>query len=179
MTEEATVQEKAVYQDLRERLIDRSRRNRLLSFRHSSRASLIRIVDEVPERVLAQLRDDVRFRFRALPALGIEPEDERTPEFQAEVQRGRLEETFRTEMANIDSDDTSAAAAEARLERDLRDRIRTKLKLPRRPLQRDIDPAAHARANGITPEYALPAGNDPLPQKHTDNYLQTLYFLIS
>ena len=176
MSNDTTVQERAVYQDLRERLIDLSRRNRLLNFRHSSRASLVRIVDEVPERVLSQLCDDVRFRFRALPAPDIEPEDERTPEFQAAVQRGRLDEAFIAEMAKIDPDDASAAATEARLERDLRDRIRARLKLPRRPQQRDIDPARHARANGITPDFDLPPASGPLLSKHTDNYLQTLLF---
>ena len=52
--------EVGVYQDLRERLVDRSRRNRLLHFRHGARAPIIRVIDEALDQVLGQLRDDGR-----------------------------------------------------------------------------------------------------------------------
>ena len=165
MNQETSSQDRAVYQDLRERLVDRSKRNRLLNFRHTPSAPIIRIVDEVPERVLAQLRDDTRFRFRPLPDPRSEPEDERTPEFQAALQRARLDDAWQAAMAGIDSDDPAGIAAQIKLERDLREQVRILLKLPRRQRSQDIDPVAHARANGIAPEFDLPTQYCPVNRR--------------
>jgi very-short-patch-repair endonuclease len=176
MTQEPTGQDRAVYQDLRERLVDRSNRNRLLNFRHTTSASIIRIVDELPDRILAHLRDDHRFRFLSLRDPDAAPEDEQTPEFQAHLQRAMIEDSYRNAIDQIKPDDPMAATAYARLERSLRDQVRTSMKLPRRQRSKDIDPSKHARGLGIAPEYDLPRATEPVPSKHTDGFLQTLSF---
>jgi hypothetical protein len=148
MSQDATDHDNLVYQDLRERLIDRSRRNRLLNFRHSPSAPIVRVVDTKPDFVMAQLRDDVRLRFRPLPAPNPEPEDEQTPEFIASLQRAALDDAYQEAVRSVDPDDPSSFAALARLERDLRDKVRNSMKLPRRQHVRDIDATKHARSLG-------------------------------
>ena len=56
-----------VYEELRKRLVDRTRRNRLLHFRPTTKAAAVRIVDVAPDRVLAHLQNDGRLVFRPLP----------------------------------------------------------------------------------------------------------------
>jgi hypothetical protein len=72
-----------IYEDLRTRLIDKTRRNRLLNFRHAARSSLIRVVDELPDKILDHLLDSGTFRFRSLPDPEVDPADERAPKFRS------------------------------------------------------------------------------------------------
>jgi Protein of unknown function (DUF4011) len=166
--------EQQVYQNLRERLVDRTKRNRLLHLKHTAKGTMLRIVDEVPDLVLASLQNEGKLRFRSLPDPDDEPADERTSEFRSALAAARVtDDEYRTAIAALDQEDPSAAAKEARIERELRDRVRAKLGLPPRPQKRSLDPAAHARSNGIDPAYELPTESDPVPAKHRDDWLQT------
>ncbi len=132
--------ESRVYQELRERLVDQTRRNRLLHFKHTARGTALRFVDEVPDLVLAHLQNEGRFRFRPLPDTDDEPADERTPEFRAAMSKARLTDAaFRVAIAALDPDDPSSAAKEEKVERDLRDRLRAQLGLPPRQTRRAVD----------------------------------------
>ena len=166
-----------IYADLRERLVDRTRRNRLLHFRHTAKAALVRIVDAAPDHVLAHLQNEGRFRFKPLPDPDDDPPDERAPTFGAALTAARVtDEAYRKALAELDSDDPSAAAKEARVERELHDRVRSRLGLPPRPQRRGIDLAAHARAHGVEPAFDLAPPRRPQPAKHTDGWLRTLLF---
>lgn len=57
---------RSVLDALREKLLDLSTRNRLLSFRHS-RSNCIRIVDELPDQLFAELMDGKSFSLVAVP----------------------------------------------------------------------------------------------------------------
>lgn len=163
------------FEDLRERLVDRTRRNRLLHFRHASRGSLLRIVDESLNRVLDHLRDQRAFRFRPLPDLDDDPADERTREFRAALAKaGATDENYRRAIAELDPEDPSVDAKEARLERELRDRVRDALGLPPRPHRKNLDIASYARTHGIDPSYDITSPKDA--PKHSDDYLKTLLF---
>ncbi len=62
---------------LRKRLLDLTRRNRLLNFRHSAK-SCLRVVDELPDELFKHLRDDEKLIFTPVPQP--EPEkNEHTP----------------------------------------------------------------------------------------------------
>lgn len=177
MVSDRSTLEVAVYQDLRERLVDRSRRNRLLHFRHGARAPILRVIDEALDYVLGHLRDDGRFRFRTLPDPESEPHDERTPTFRTALAQARLlDDTYRTTLAALDSDDPSAPAKEARIERELRDRVRASVGLPPRIQRRGIDIMEYARSQGLDPSFDIKAPPQPAPAKHTDDWLQTLMF---
>jgi len=53
---------------LRDKLLDLSNRNRLLSFKHSERSRThIRLIDELPDVLFAKLKDGQKLRFKALP----------------------------------------------------------------------------------------------------------------
>ncbi len=138
---------------------------------------MLRIVDEVPDLVLATLQNEGKLRFRPLPEPEDEPADERTSQFRSTLTAARVtDEEYRTAIAALDAEDPAAAAKEERIERALRDRVRAKLGLPPRPQRRSLDPAAHARDNGIDPGFELPVQKHPVPAKHRDGWLQTLMF---
>ena len=165
------------YEDLRKRLVDLTRRNRLLQFRHSSRAGIIRIVDENYDRVINQLRNGTRFRFKGLPDPEGDPADERSAEFQAALATARiLDEEYKPAIAALDPDDPAAAAKEIQIERELRDRVRAQLDMPPRPHRRGLDLLSYARQHGVEPEFEIASPRAPLPAKHTDPWLQTLLF---
>jgi len=74
MTNESTAKAAAAHsalENLRLRLLDLTSRNRLISFRHTKRASL-RIVDELPDQLAEVLLADKEMRFKAVP----EPSEE-------------------------------------------------------------------------------------------------------
>lgn len=62
-------------EQLRKRLLDLSRRNKLLNFKHSNKSSL-RVVDELPDELFRALRDGCSLIFRPVP----EPRRERQEE---------------------------------------------------------------------------------------------------
>ena len=79
--------DRRVFDDLRQRLVDRTRRNRLLNFKHSARTSIVRVVDEALDQVFGHLQGEGRFRFRPLADPEEEPADERTDVFRAALAR--------------------------------------------------------------------------------------------
>ncbi len=167
--------EQDVYQDLRERLVDRTRRNRLLHFKHTTKTTMLRIIDEAPDIVLAKLQNDGKLRFKPLPDPDDEPADEQTPKFRAALKAARVtDDAYSAALAAIDPEDSAATAKEDRLERELRDRLRVELNLPARPQRRTLDLATHARDNGVDPAFDLAAPQAPAPAKHRDDWLQTL-----
>ncbi|WP_160123121.1 DUF4011 domain-containing protein [Rhodovarius lipocyclicus] len=162
------------YEELRERLVDRSRRNRLLHFPHGLRGAGIRIVDEQPEAVLKRLRDDKALRFKPLPEPEEEPRDERDEEFRAALDAARAtDEQYRREHATVDADN---AVATSRVERGLRDRLRAARGMPPRPERRGLDLAAWAREHGVDPSFDMPPPGEASSDKHKDDALQTLLF---
>ncbi len=169
--------DRRVFEDLRQRLVDRTRRNRLLHFKHSARAAIVRVVDELLDQVIGHLQGEGRFRFRPLPDPEEEAADERTEMFRAALTKARItDEVYRAALAGLDSDDPSASAKEARIERDLRDRVRARLGLPPRPQRKGIDLIAYARGLGVDASLEMPPSGRPPQPKHTDNWLQTLLF---
>lgn len=149
---------KSELERMRARLLDMSARNPLLNYTHP-RASSLRIVDEIPARVLNSLLTNGGFRFASLPA------DEPTQSQPMRRAWGRQAaltsgEQTTSEGVTIDADGASdrerrEAAKEARARRDTQIR-------------------ALAESLGIDPSYDLPAAGDSDEQRHTDRRLQTL-----
>ncbi len=167
----------ARYREMREKLLDFSRRNPLINFNHSeSGVGYVRIVDELPEILLSKL---VRgsMSFKPLPDTESDPPDELDSAFQGRVRELRLTDAAYLNLLGDEelrnTDPTAFEDAIAVAERALKDQVRVELNLP--PLQRGarIDLRAHAKIHGINPEFELlPNANS---SSHSDSLLQTLF----
>jgi transcription elongation GreA/GreB family factor/DNA polymerase III delta prime subunit len=136
------------------------------------------VIDELPDVLFAKLCDGDKLTFCALPEPETEPPDEKTSEFQIELEAARLtDEEYREATTRLDPDDVSSSEA-AKIERDLRDHVRKKLGLPPWTDESTLSRSDFARQRGLEPTYELPfprdAGDDP--EKHLDDQIQTLLF---
>jgi len=163
-----------LYEQLRERLLDMSLRNPMLSYKHraTSRRQL-QIVDEVPENVFGLLTDGAALEIVALPEPDETPADERNEEFISALEHAKVADVEHlTQLHALESMGRDDEYELAKAERALRDRVRAQLELPPRPNRKTINPVEHARALGINPAIELQASSDR--QNHTDKKLQTL-----
>jgi hypothetical protein len=164
-------------ENLRPKLLDLSRRNPLLATKLSPRSNAhIRVVDELPEILFYKLNNGQTMRLVALPEIEADPRDENTKEFRDTLANAQItDETYLTELEEIERDAEDYLDRTRRIERALKDRIRVDLGLPPRPQRADINLAQHARNNGITPSYDLPEPDEePNHGRHSDDDIQTL-----
>lgn len=165
---------------LRKRLLDLSNRNySMLNFRFSDRSRThVRVIDELPDVLYGKLVDGKRLTFTALPASPDEPQDEKSDEFLAAFQTACLsDETYLSALKQLGEEDDDASAVQ-RIERVLKDRVRTQLGLPPRPTRQNPTPSQWARTKAIDPSYDLPRSQQDVQDKatHLDDLLQTLLF---
>jgi very-short-patch-repair endonuclease len=164
-----------VYGNLRERLLDLSLRNPMLSFKHRATSKrLLQIVDAVPEEVYRKLvGEDSAFDLVPLPDPDEIPADERTEEFLSALDHARaLDLEYLTKVKALESTGRDDEFALAEAERDLRDRLRNQLGLQPRPTRKAINPADHAREHEIEPSLELPS--KPTKPEHSTRRLHTL-----
>ncbi|MEH6790636.1 DUF4011 domain-containing protein [Parasphingorhabdus sp.] len=160
--------------ELRAKLIDLSRRNPLISFKHGSRsASMVRIVDERPDLLFETILQK-GMRFEALPDEETIPPDEDTAEFKVAYERAQLtNEAFLAETETLGDDEADAQRWET-AERTLRSVVREELGLPRLDYGKAIDVAAIARAHGFDPSYDLKSSDDPISDHHKNDRIRVL-----
>ena len=92
-----------------------------------------------------------------LPPLEEDPEDEQSKAFQNALSNARVtDEMYLSAMANIDTRPDAGIDQVRRTERELRDRVRSFLGMPRRQTIGDVSLDQHALINGIAPSYDLP-----------------------
>jgi hypothetical protein len=160
---------------LRDKLIDLSKRNRLISFKHSERgATYVRVVDENPDLLFRRLQTG-EMSFEPLPDLDQEPEDEKTSEFKMALERGRLTDVeYLSEIELLGEAERDEEKAEE-IERRLRARVRESLGLPQLHVGGKPNIQEFARAHGFNPSYEL-ENRDGAEAKHlTDNKIRVLY----
>lgn len=172
---------------LRAKLLDLSNRNQLLNFKHSPRSkSQLRIIDEIPKLVFDDLATGKHFDFKPLPEPDEEelvPEDERTDEFEMQLEHARNDDNEHKKAADIledrfgeDPDDPAYLEALARLDRSLRDRLRKTLGMSLWKPGAIDSMVAWARENDINPSFDLTADADACPKpSYFDRYLQTIF----
>jgi hypothetical protein len=123
----------AVYERLRVRLLDLALRNPMLSYKHRAGSKrYLRFVDAVPEEVYRRLTEEgASLEVRALPLPSDIPRDELEPDFVAALEHARATDveylTQLQALANTGHDDELAVA---KLDRDLRIRVREQLGRP-------------------------------------------------
>jgi Protein of unknown function (DUF4011) len=126
---------KGLYEDLRLRLLDLSKRNQLLNYGLSARSKrFLQIVDGTLEGAHMLLAgDEATLRIAPLPEPDDVPSEERTDEFRSALDRGRATDVeYLTAVEAIEATGRDDEAAMEKLERGLRDRVRAELGLPPR-----------------------------------------------
>src|SRR5262249_4134711 len=147
-----------IYGNLRERLLDLSLRNPMLSFKHRATSKRqLQIVDAVPEEVYRKLvGEDASLELVPLPDPDEIPADERSEEFRSALAHASVSDLeYQTKVKALESAARDDDFSLAEVERDLRDRLREHLGLPPRPTRKTINPAEHARQQGIDPSLEL------------------------
>lgn len=168
-----------LYEQLRRKLLDLSRRNPMLNYALGARVSKqLQFVDRIPEAVFGLLEAQTAIPLLPLPEPDAIPLDERTEEFVAALEHAKVSDLEYLEaLAELEAKGEDDEYRLAVLERQLRDRLRVRLGLrPRRDLK-EINIPQHARELGIAPEFDLPARASS--QNHRLPSLQTLQFPLS
>ena len=167
-----------VVKEFREKLLDLTRKNRTLNFRHSDRARThIRVIDEIPDFLFKTIASGKKMTFKSLPEPVDRPKDEQTQDFRDELEAVRLtDEKYRQDMDALDPD-ADNSEQERKIERKLRDKVREKLGLPVLP-HKEMKIQKYAQALNFEPSYDLPesSGDGTEEKKHTDKYIQALLF---
>jgi very-short-patch-repair endonuclease len=164
-----------LYEDLRLRLLDLSRRNQLLNYRFSARSKrYLQIVDCSLNEVHKALADEERsLPLAALPEPPEVPSDERTEEFRAALDRAsETDVEYLTAIAAIETTGRDDEAEISYLEGQLRNRVRDALGMQPRLLRKEINRVEHAKLSCIDPSLELTSANIFNNLKH----LQTLKF---
>ena len=166
-----------MYGRLRLKLLDLSKKNRMLNYNLGSRSKRhLQIVDEVMDEIYKKLAgDDATLRIEPLDEPEDVPPEEKTEEFIGALEHAKVSHLeYLTKLEALESAGRDDELALAKLERELRDHIRTEFGLPPRPKKAEINRADLARQAGIDPNFEL----SPVKTKasHSDGALQTLRF---
>lgn len=101
------------------------------------------------------------------------PKDELTPEFEAALTEAKIDDAEYLQAVK-DLGPRPRKSQRFKVERDLRDRLRTRIGMsPWTPTRSVVD---QARTLGLNPSYDLPFDVENLSERHTDNCIQTLFF---
>lgn len=169
---------KSKISNLRPKLLDLGRRNPLIAAKLSPRSSsLIRIVDELPDVIFYKMTNSDGLQIIPLPEIETESPDERTREFTDRLANAKLTDAeYIAAVDALDPDSEHHLDKTEKIERALKDRVRTSLGLKPRDTSGDINLAQHARAHGVSPSYDLPDPNeDQSKPEYEDDCLQTLF----
>jgi very-short-patch-repair endonuclease len=165
---------KAAIQQYRAKLLDLSSRNPLVNFRHSDRSrSHIRVSDEIPEKLFERLESSRQLWLDPLPDPLLIPADEELPLFQ-EARRRAAKDDAEYKKALAELGPAPSERKRQKLERELRNRVRTQLGLE--PYDPASDPKKRAAELGISTEYDLPKPNGSNRRRRFGYNIQTLFF---
>ena len=132
--------------DLRKRLLDLSNANRLLNFKFRERSrSYVRVIEGVPDVIFAKLVEGEQFKFKSLPEKTDESPDEKTDRFLMALEQARLSDAvYLEELSKLDDDPEGEKTFQ--IERRLKDRVRTQLKLPPLTKIKEMSLAEYAKS---------------------------------
>ena len=167
----------ALYEQLRIKLLDLSKRNRMLNYPLGARSRRhVQIVDAMLDEAYSNLlKGESSLRIAFLDEPEGTPQDERTVEFMDAFEHAKVSDVEHlTAMEGLIAAGRDDEIAVERLERDLRDRLRSTLGLPTRPKRAEINRAEHARSLGIDPNPELKPRSAEQSRSH--NRLQTLKY---
>jgi len=166
-----------LYEQLRLKLLDLSRKNPMLNYRLGARSKRhLQIVDEVLEEAYRKLvGEDVTLKIAFLQEPDDIPPEERTEDFVSALEHAKVSDiehlTKLEALEQAARDDEITLAA---IERELRSKVRAQLGLPPRPARAEVNRADHARSLGIDPSPELQP--ERCKPSHDDRSLQTLKY---
>jgi very-short-patch-repair endonuclease len=137
---------------LRRKLLDLSLKNRLINFKHSEKSRThIRIVEERLEEFFDRLEDGRTFGFRWVDQPERELPDENSVEFRESLRKAReTDSEYINQKEKLSKYRSSRQIA--RIERDLKDRVRTQMGLPPR---KELAISERAIQLGMNPSFDL------------------------
>ena len=143
---------------LRQKLLDLSTRNKLISFKHSVRGSrsFLRVIDSDITGLFEHLTSGGDLEMVPLPHPPNEPADEKRTDFQDALEESLLtEKKYLNEIELIEAKEGDDSDAKTRSAiRGLKDRIRKKLKMPPRS-DSMLKASEWAEQNKINPNFDL------------------------
>jgi len=166
-----------VYGRLRLKLLDLSKKNRMLNYSLSSRSKrYLQIVDEVIDEIYKKLiAEEATLRIEPLEEPEDVPPEEKTEEFASALEHAKVSHLeYLTKLEALESAGRDDEFELVKLERELRDHVREQFGLPPRPKKAELNRAEHARRIGIDPNFEL--GPTKTKPSHSDTALQTLKF---
>ena len=141
----------------RRKLLDITKRNRLISFKHREISNReIRIIDALPDVLYDTFLDGKKLKFCSLPDEDQSFPDENTSEFLRKFEQAELSESYRKTIEDIEEEgkeDTLDQIKEA--ERDLKNKIREELNLPVWKAQKNLSNAEVAKKHGFDSSYEI------------------------
>ena len=149
-----------LYEKLRLKLLDLSKKNRMLNYSLGVRSQrYLQIVGDALEDVYARLAsDEARLRISFLPEPDDLPVEEKTEDFLAALEHAKVSDIdYVTKLDALETEGRDDEIELARLERQLRDRVRAQLGLPPRATRAEVNRTEHARSLGIDPGLELQA----------------------
>lgn len=154
-----TVRLANVYSALRDKLLDLTKRNRMLSYSLGARSRRsLQIVDAIPNAVYRALVDqDASLTLKALDEPKDIPVDEKSEDFLEALDHARNTDiAYLTQIRALESTGRDDEFAVAAAELELRIQVRASLGMPARPTLKEINRNDHARSLGINPNMELP-----------------------
>ncbi|MDR2444205.1 MAG: DUF4011 domain-containing protein [Deltaproteobacteria bacterium] len=163
---------------LRNKVLDLSSRNPLISInvKHSATGTL-RVIDELPDVLADNLTNQKSMKIVPLPALEDDPLDERTVKFRNALKLALSESAKSPKPASSATGPSISGGKISAHERRIRNQIREKLGLPKRPERGNEDSLKiYASDLGFNPNYdlPLPTSSHQSSGHHSDKEIQTL-----
>ena len=163
--------------EYRKKLLDISNRNNLVSFNFRPRSNRqIRIIDEILETIFDKIKEGKKLIFKSLPPEKDELEDENSDAFLNHYEAAKnSNENYLKKIADLGEEFDESNLESRKIIRELKDIVRKELNLPERPAVKIMGIEEYARAHNIEPKYELESITEEETEKHSDDYLQTLF----
>jgi hypothetical protein len=168
-----------LYEQLRLKLLDLSKKNRMLNYSFSTRSKRhLQIVDEVLEEIYRKLgAEENLLEIRPLEEPDEIPSDEKNDDFISAFEHAKVSDVdYLVKLEALESEGRDDEVAVARLDRELRAKVRVQLGLTPRPNRKEFNRADHARSFGIDPSLELLPNRQKEKDAHSDLVLQTLKY---
>jgi very-short-patch-repair endonuclease/RecA/RadA recombinase len=164
-----------IYEQLRAKLLDLTKRNRMLSYPMGAKARRqVQIVGADVQAAYDAMVAEARIVVAPLAEPESTPADEKTDEFADALHHDRVSDLeYLVALEGLAATANDGDRALERIERSLRDRTRARLGLPPRTSKTEISRVEHARSLGIDPSQEAKASVAPRRQGEP---LQTLRF---
>jgi superfamily I DNA and/or RNA helicase len=163
----------------RENLLDISNRNNLINLNFNPRSNkILRIIDEIPNSVFQKLNSNKKLKLIPLPPSSDNPKDENTAEFKKVLEEEKLvNENYLKSIEELGESFDAENLDSLKIIRNLKDYVRIKLKLPKKPSKLTMSIQDYAKAHNIRPNFEVPKSSSETDySKHQDNNLQTLFY---